>query len=155
MSLFTRLKQLIFALLVVNVLRIIKLHSYISEHEGLVVIKQNFQESSKNRVILHPECSCRKTKLHLEQLNRSHFSVSSKPFDDQYSSSWASLFYKTASGFDFKVSVDELHRSNCNLYSTLRHGRSQKVIGLSLYGKYKRYYYHLESKSSHFVYSLI
>lgn len=144
MSHFTRLKQLIFVLLVINVLRLIKLHSYISDHEGKLVSAQDFfKESTKNQVILHSECPCRKSKLYLEQLNSSHFSVSSRPFNDQR---WASLFYKTDTGFEYKVSVDELYRTNCNLYNTLRHGRSQKVIGLSLYGIYKRYYYHLESR---------
>lgn len=145
MSHFTRLKQFIFVLLVINALLLIKLHSYFSDHERTLVRAQDFfKEPTKNQVILHSECSCRKAKLFLEQLNSSHFSVSSRPFDDQR---WASLFYKTDTGLEYKVSVDELYRTNCNLYNTLRHGRSQKVIGLSLYGIYKRYYYHLESRS--------
>ena len=39
----------------------------------------------------------------------------------------------------YRVTQKEMNSTNCNLFSTLRHGKHQKVLGFSLYGS-KKYY---------------
>ena len=137
----TKFKWLLFSMFIISCLRTLNLYqiySNITTYENYV----NTQElnESKQINILHSKCSCRKVKLHLKPLNGSYFSVS----ENQYENYWKSFFYETDPGL--VVSVDELYKTSCDLYNSLRRGKNQKIIGLSLYGNYVRYYYHLESR---------
>ncbi len=40
----------------------------------------------------------------------------------------------------YQVNVTELNRTTCDIYNTLRRGKSQRVYSVSLYGKHGRYY---------------
>ena len=126
-------KQLL--IFVIFTVSIICLHEIIT-NDGLpkikslmIWIKDNIDNDS-DTLRFSSTCECKKSK---SLVIRRHESYSSVYSSDENNQSFT---------FMYDMANDELERSNftCDLYNALRRGKSQKVIGFSLYNKNKFYY---------------
>ena len=88
----------------------------------------NFNENN-GILSLKSECSCKQNEIILIVNNTSN-----------YIQSYSTLTHKS-----YTVAQSELNNFSCEMFNTLRRGRDQKVIGLTLYGKKDLYYDYLKS----------
>lgn len=99
----------------------------------VTVNSQLFKDKSYGLISFKSECSCRNNDFILVEKNDKVYNIKNRNNNIMYSLT--------------KTEFEKLHFT-CDLYKTLKRGKSQKVIGYSLYGTDPLYYNYLKRLSN-------
>lgn len=112
----TKFKLNITLLLSIYLVLYISLHSFLESNESI-------SKSTITHIVYRGDCECRK---------RESFKL--------YRTNERDVVLKVGGSYQEQINLKELNRTTCDLFSTLRRPRGQRVYSVNLYGKEGRYY---------------